>query len=102
MTIDEKYPSFDAANYIAGTDDAVALLQIAIEDSADDPGALPAALGIIARSGNMSELARRVGMSRDGLYRALSAEGNPTWSTVLRVTQALDLHIEVHPRTRSA
>jgi probable addiction module antidote protein len=102
MTIDEKYPNFDTANYVTDTDDAVVLLQTALEDSADDPGALPAALGIIARSGNMSELARRVGMSRDGLYRALSAEGNPTWSTVLRVTQALGLHIEVHPRTRSA
>lgn len=38
------------------------------------------ALGIIARSQNVSELARRVGMSRDGLYKALSADGNPTWS----------------------
>jgi hypothetical protein len=32
----------------------------------------------------MSELARRVGMSRDGLYKALSADGNPTWSTILK------------------
>lgn len=35
-------------------------------------------------------------MSRDGLYRALSEDGNPTWSTVLKVTQALGLQIEVH------
>jgi probable addiction module antidote protein len=33
---------------------------------------------VIARSGNMSELARRAGMSRDGLYEALSDQGNPT------------------------
>lgn len=31
-----------------------------------------------------SELARRVGMSRDGLAKALSAEGNPTWWTIPR------------------
>jgi probable addiction module antidote protein len=102
MTTNEKYPSFDAANYVADTEDAVSLLQVALEDSVDDPGALPAALGLLARSGNMSELARRVGMSRDGLYRALSAEGNPTWSTILRVTQALDLHLEVRPGAQSA
>ena len=48
---------------------------------------------MIARSQNMSELARRVGMSRDGLYKALSAEGNPTWSTVRRVTNALGLRL---------
>ena len=35
--------------------------------------------------------AHRVGMSRDGLYKALSAEGNPTWSTVLKVTNALGI-----------
>jgi probable addiction module antidote protein len=44
----------------------------------------------------MSELARRVGMSRDGLYKALSADGNPTWSTILKVTNALGLRFELH------
>lgn len=98
MTADEKYPAFDAAHYVHGVDDAATLLEIALEDSADDPGALPAALGVIARSGNMSELARQVGMSRDGLYRALSGDGNPTWSTVLKVTNALGLHLHVETR----
>jgi len=57
---------------------------------------IPRALGVIARSRNMSELARRVGMSRHGLYRALSAEGNPTWSTVLKVTNALGFRLTLH------
>ena len=35
-------------------------------------------------------------MSRDGLYKALSAEGNPTWSTVLKLTNALGLRLSVH------
>lgn len=43
----------------------------------------------------MSELARRVGMSRDGLYKPLSEQGNPTWSTVLKVTEALGLRLTV-------
>lgn len=102
MTDGSEYPIFDAADYITSTDDTATLLKTALEDSAEDPGALPSALGILARSGNMSELARRVGMSRDGLYRALSADGNPTWLTVLRVTQALNLRLEVHQGTRSA
>ena len=45
----------------------------------------------------LSELARRVGMSRDGLYKALSADGNPTWYTILKVTNALGLRFELHP-----
>lgn len=96
MTDIEKYQRFDAADYITTPDDASALLETALEDSVDDPAALPTALGIVARSGNMSELARRVGMSRDGLYRALSSDGNPTWSTVMRVMNALGLRLEVH------
>lgn len=57
---------------------------------------MPRALGVIARSENMSELARRVGMSLDGLYKALSEDGKPTWSTILKVTNALGLRFELH------
>lgn len=84
---------FDPADYLDGLDDAAAYLQLALEESADDPTAVPRALGVIARSGNMSELARRVGMSRDGLYKALSDQGNPTWATVLKVCEALGLRL---------
>lgn len=97
MTKAEKYKRFDVADHLDGLDDVATYLEIALEASTEDPTAVPRALGVIARSQNMSELARRVGMSRDGLYKALSADGNPTWSTILKVTNALGLRIEVHP-----
>lgn len=96
MEMSASYKKFDAADYLKDLDDVAALLEGALEDSADDPSAVPHALGIIARSQNMSELARRVGMSRDGLYKALSEDGNPTWSTILKVTNALGLRFELH------
>jgi probable addiction module antidote protein len=96
MTMNEKYERFDAADHLKDLDDVALFLEVALEDSIEDPGAVPHALGIIARSQNMSELTRRVGMSRDGLYKALSADGNPTWSTILRVTNALGLRFELH------
>jgi probable addiction module antidote protein len=96
MTASEKYRRFDAADYLENLDDVAAFLEVALEDSVEDPSAVPHALGIIARSQNMSELARRVDMSRDGLYKALSADGNPTWSTILKVTNALGLRFELH------
>jgi probable addiction module antidote protein len=80
--------------------DIAGYLEIALEASAEDPTAVPRALGAIARSQNMSELARRVGMSRDGLYTALSADGNPTWSTLLKVTTALGLRFELRPASQ--
>lgn len=96
MTMSEKYKRFDAADYLKDLDEVAVFLEVALEDSAEDPSAVPHALGIIARSQNMSELARRVGMSRDGLYKALSEDGNPTWSTILKVTNALGLRFELH------
>jgi probable addiction module antidote protein len=32
-------------------------------------------------------------MSREGLYKALSADGNPSFVTIMRVTKALGLKI---------
>ena len=93
---DGKYARFDAADYLGDLDDVAAYLEIALQESAEDPSAVPRALGVIARSQNTSELARRVGMSRDGRYKALSADGNPTWSTILKVTNALGLRFELH------
>lgn len=97
MTMAEKYQRFDAADYLKNLDDVATYLEVALEDSAEDPAAVPRALGVIARSQNMSSLARRVGMSRDGLYKALSEDGNPTWSTILKITNALGLRFELHP-----
>lgn len=92
----DKYKRFDVADYLFDLNDIAGYLELAIEESAEDPSAVPRALGVIARTQNMSELARRVGMSRDGLYKALSADGNPTWSTILKVTTALGLRFELH------
>ena len=91
-----EYAPFDAADYLSDLEDVAGYLELALEESTEDPAAVPRALGVIARSQNMSELARRVGMSRDGLYKALSDDGNPTWSTIVKVTNALGLRFELH------
>ena len=55
------------------------------------------ALGDIARTRNMSQIARETGMSREGLYKALSGMGNPTFATVIKVMKALNLQLQVQP-----
>ncbi len=52
-----RYKEFDPADYLDGMDDVVGYLEVALAESAEDPTALPRALGVIARSQNMSELA---------------------------------------------
>jgi len=95
-----RFAPFDVADYLESSDDAADYLAVALEESGEDPSAVPRALGAIARSGNMAELARRVGMSREGLYTALSSDGNPTWTTIVKVTEALGLHLTVRPDPR--
>jgi probable addiction module antidote protein len=94
MSKDTKsFTSFDAADYLTGVADVAAYLEAVIDEAGDDPTYIAQALGTIARSGNMSELARRVGMSREGLYKALSADGNASFATIVKVASALGLRL---------
>ncbi|WIY82371.1 addiction module antidote protein [Propionimicrobium sp. PCR01-08-3] len=88
----EQFSSYDGADYLSSLGDAAAYLEATLEDS-DDPALIANALGTIARSGNLSQLARRVGMSREGLYKALSADGNPSFATIMKVASALGLKL---------
>jgi probable addiction module antidote protein len=89
----ETFAAFDAADYLATADDATAYLEAIIDESDDDPTVIAAALGAIARSRNFSQIARQAGVSRVGLYKARSAEGNPSLATVINVAHTLGLRI---------
>ena len=88
MAKDSKYTRFDAAYYLEDLDDVAASLEIALQESAEDPTAVPRALGVIALSQTMSVLARRVGVSRDGLYKALGRR-QPDLVDQIRSAQSL-------------
>lgn len=89
----EKFSRWDAADHLEDLGDVAAFLEAVVEEAGDDPAFIAEALGVIARSGNVSELARRTGLSREGLYKALSADGNPSFATILKVAKALGLRL---------
>ena len=64
---------------------------------ADAAAFIAHALGAVARARNMSQLARDTGMTREGLYKALSGEGNPGFATIMKVAQALGLRMTFRP-----
>jgi probable addiction module antidote protein len=41
-------------------------------------------------------------MSRESLYKSLSTDGNPAFSTILKVLRALDLELTVKPHEHAA
>ena len=93
----EKFSRYDTADYLKTEEDMVLYLDACIEEDPGDGSLIRTALGSIARAKGMSQLARDTGISREGLYRALSAEGNPEFSTVMKVIRALGvkLHADI-------
>lgn len=89
----ETFSRYDPADYLESEADIAAYLNACAEE--DDPSLLLAALGDVARARNMTQLAERTGMTRMGLYKALSGKGNPSFATVSKVANALGLKITV-------
>jgi probable addiction module antidote protein len=81
------------ARYLKSDKDRAAYLEVALEDG--DPSIIAAVLGDIARSKGMARVAKKAGLGRESLYKALSKSGNPKLETLLKVTHALGLKIKV-------
>ena len=91
----ETFSKWDAAEHIHTPKDARLYLEACADEDPGDGSLIRAALNDVARAGNMTGLARDAGLSREGLYKALSADGNPTFATVMRITRALGLRLSI-------
>lgn len=84
---------YDVADHLRTPEEMAAYLDAWLEESPDDASGIAKALGDIARAKGMSQVAKDAGLSRESLYRALSAEGNPSFATVLKVARALGVKL---------
>jgi probable addiction module antidote protein len=92
-----KSSRYDSAEFL----DTAEAIQFYMEEAleSDDPSLIAHALGVVARAKSMSAVARKSGLSRESLYRSLSATGKPEIGTVIRVLGALDLKLSIRRRT---
>lgn len=97
-----KTARWDSAEHLKTDEDIQLYLEACIEEAGDDPAFIVHALGNIARAKNMSQLARDTGLTREGLYKAFSPDGNPTFATVAKVVKALGLQITVQTPQRQS
>lgn len=93
----EKFTRWDAADQLNTEEDMALYLDACLEDDPGDGSLVRAALNDIARARGMTQLAHDTGLTREGLYRALSATGNPEFSTVLKVIKALKIRLHAAP-----
>jgi probable addiction module antidote protein len=88
-----KTTRWDTAETLKTKEEIATYLDAVLEDG--DPELLKLALGNVARSKGMTEIAKEAGLRRTSLYRALSPEGNPEFTTVAGVLKALGLRLSI-------
>jgi probable addiction module antidote protein len=84
---------FDSADYLDSAEAIAAYLEAYLEDGT--PEELRRALATVARSHGISDLARRSGVSRGGIYKALGDDGNPSFETIRSILGAMGLRLTV-------
>ncbi|MBL1262059.1 addiction module antidote protein [Candidatus Methylomicrobium oryzae] len=87
----EKFSRYDTADYLKTDEDMALYFDACLEEG--DPALIAHALGVIARAKGMTKLSKDTGISREGLYKALSGEGNPEFATIMKVTKALGIKL---------
>jgi probable addiction module antidote protein len=88
-----KTRPYDSAEYLKTEEDIANYLEAVFEIG--DPALVVHALGVVARAKGMSGIAKKAGLGRESLYKALSKGGNPKIDTVLKVVHALGLKLKI-------
>jgi len=94
MTTEE----FDILQYLDDDEMIAEYLTAALEE--DDPAYFNIALGNVARARGLTQIANETGLSRMGLYKSFSENGNPTLSSLQKIFSALNLKLTVAPATQ--
>jgi len=93
--------AFDSADYLNNAEDIAAYIDAYLEEST--PEEFRKALDTVARSRGVSDLSRRSGITRAGIYKALGRDGNPSFDTVREILAAMGLRLTVEAaETRAA
>ena len=90
-----KTTRFDAADYLDTEERQVAYIAAALESG--DADFIRDALGLVARARGMGGIAKKAGLNRESLYKALGEAGNPEFGTVMRIVRALGLTLSARP-----
>ena len=94
-----KTKPFIIADYLDTPARRAGFLAAVIEDNEGDPYMISKALGHIAKAEGMAKVAKKSGLSRESLYKALSGDRNPEFTTIFKVMAALGLQFHVVAKT---
>jgi probable addiction module antidote protein len=87
------------AEFIETEEDIAAHLSVAFHEK--DMEFLLSVVSALARSKGMSRISKELGVTREGLYKSLSKEGNPSFMTVMNVLDNLGYGVTVYQKKAS-
>ena len=97
VKLPDGYTYWDPTKRLKDIDYARLYVEACSEEDPGDGNVIRASLQDVTRAQNMSGLAQQVGMSRAGLYKTLSPNGNPSFATIMRLTRALGMQVVIRP-----
>lgn len=84
---------YDVEEHLRTPEEMAVYLEDFFEEANGDAAFIAKALGDIAHAKGMTQVARDAGLSRESLYKALSGERSPSFDTILKVMEALELKL---------
>ncbi len=97
MKLPKGYTYWDPTERLKDMEYARLYVEACSEEDPGDGNVIRASLQDVARAQNTSALAREIGISRAGLYKTLSPDGNPSFATIMRLTRALGVQVVLRP-----
>ena len=94
---DAEVSDWDLADYLKTEEDVIYLLEEALEDY--DPAVWQHILGYVARSAGMAKIAKKTGLNRESLYKALKEEAHPRFDTIMQILKAMGFKLMITPIT---
>ncbi len=89
-----KTKTYKTSDYLKTNEERAAYIEAAIEEQ-DDRFLLVALREVIDSLGGIGQLAKNTGLARESLYRSLSENGNPRYSTITKVLYDMGLRLTV-------
>jgi len=89
--------AYKSSDYLNTPEQIAAYIEAAMEDG-DERIILLALREAADAIGGMTELARRAGLTREAVYKALGPNGNPRFSSLLAILHAFGLSLGVKLR----
>jgi probable addiction module antidote protein len=87
-----KVSPYDSADYLNTEADIKNYLEAVFEEPVDRQ-MLIHTLSVVARARGMMKLSKDTGITRAGLYKALSPNGNPSFETVTKIVGAFNMRL---------